>query len=488
MDAKIKYKKDNVIILGIVLLVAVVALLGMFIVATSAYFKHKGDLAGLAAQRQEVNPGKISIEDKNNGESFADYKYSKLNLFILEDNGSLSSNVIDPSYLTRRFYEKYPHDKYDFIGFHFKDGVSGGYTYSYSAQYNINGSFDYHYPDQTHLFGSKGRLLGGYVDSFNFDDMYVKRSNNDPILGIDDFYFSLIFHEITHYWGVSLPDQLKEALVFDGANYLQGHWEAFSGSWISVDVTTRLKIVENPDGTFLFRLDCSKEPQHHDFDLYSMGLKSQDEVQENLVITALYGQIPGPLDCDSHLLMAQNQIRKSYTIKDFISVLGPRQPSSAESQKNFNMAFVMIVPKGEKLSINELRAFKWIAEKFPIVWYKSTKWLSIINNIKPSELNPPKISNVKISANASSIRATWNTDEPSASFVIYIDGLNKRSLLYPQNGEIVMPPKYYKRHDILISNTDWTPVEPNTDYHIKLISIDENYNMATYDAGIFRTG
>lgn len=488
---KTKNKIDKPLVFGILAIVAIVIVL-MFssnqtykILPYTAFEEKDLNLIGEASEllsKGNIKPLKLAP-----------------NVFVIEDDGVLASNVNDPSVLTRKFYEIHPKDKYDFIGFHFKDVVLGGRTYSYTVQDpaekghfgGIVGNFvalpNGSIVNRLEHFGSKGRLLGGYVDSFDFNKTHVKRISNDPIELLDNFYFSLLFHELTHYWGVSLPEQLKEAMVFDGTNYLYGHWEFFTGSWVAVRDTTRLKLVENQSG-YYFRIDCSLEPRHHDFDLYSMGLIAPEGVKEKLVVTNRAGQIPGPLECDTVIEVKSDFIRKSYTIQDMIDVLGPRAPSANASQKDFKMAFVMIVPKGSTLSKEEISALNWISRKFPITWHKSTKGKSTLNKIKPNELKPPIISNVRTSSTNSSITVNWTTNEPVASFVIYKDP-TLMSRIYPAGGFITNPPKYSKKHDITInsSNDFFMPVLPNTAYPVKIISIDENYNLASFDVGVVRT-
>ncbi len=425
------------------------------------------------------------------------------NVFVMEDDGTLALNSKDPAILTKKFYDEHPDkDIYDFIGFHFKNGVLGGATYSYkvkdSAQQGDfggkvgdftslpNGSI----ANRTEIFGSKSRLLGGYVDSFVFNEQWVDEVevNNDPISAIDDFYFGLLFHELTHYWGVALPEELKEALVYDGTNFLQSHWEFFTGSWVSVRPTTRLKFIESNDSKLPYKIeiDCSSEPKQHDFDLYSMGLKSENEVVEKLVVTNNSGQIPGFIICDTAIEVPDNFIRKAFTIHDVIKALGQRVPSEKASQKNFSIAFVMVVPKGETLDKKQVDALNWIADKFPVAWYKSTDKRSILNNIAPIDLNPPSISEVKTSAKDSSIRVEWLTNEPATSFVIYTQqNADTNSIFYADS--MKNPPEYSTMHKVIIQSSEFTPILPDSSYGVKIISIDENYNLASFDAGIVKT-
>lgn len=408
-------------------------------------------------------------------------------VYILEDNSGTLFSATETA-LTQKFYEKYP-DKYDFIGFHFIGGNDDGGAYASKAQYTAKGTFWLPTAPLGEGWGSKGRLLGGYVDGFDFDYSYVKRLPvNLAIEYLDTFYFRLIFHEITHYWGVYLPDELKEALRggygIKGQplekTYDQGHWESFVGSWVSS--SPRKKVVQNSEGKYYLKNDCiSGSIKHHDFDLYSMGLKSPEDIKEKLVAVKYPPFIEPQGLCGTYEISA-SEVERVFTIQDMIKILGPRIPSIENSQKDFNIAFVLIVPKGITASREEVDALNWISDKFPIVWYQATEGRSTLNGIKPKDITPPVISNVKTSATKSSITVSWNTNEPTSPIVIYRPINYPFSLVYPN--VITNPPKFSTSHTIKIEPTDWrAPVEPNTEHSIMILSIDEDYNMASFDAG-----
>ncbi len=416
------------------------------------------------------------------------------NVFVIEDDedSSLIASANSAFILTKKFYEKYPdQDKYNFIGFHFLKGDKEIDTYSYKVQYSDKGTFQYPFLDKLDLYGSStGKLLGGYVDSSDFSKQWVERkSNNNPISLIDSVYFKLLSHEMTHYWGPDgLPEQLKESLV--GNKWPNFHFEFYTGSLLAADINTRLKLVELPDDKYLkiFKIDCTSEPKHHDFDLYSMGLKSPEEIKEKLVVTNKSGQIPGYIRCGENIKVSEDSIRKSYSIQDFIDVLGPRIPSVVDSQKDFTIAFVLIVPKGIIPTQREIDAMNWIADKFPITWYKSTEGRSKLNEITPQDLSPPVISDVSVSATDSSIEVNWKTDERASSFVIYTEqASNSNSIIFPKGGYVTNPPIFSTLHQVIVESSGFTPINSDTLYKIKILSIDENYNLAIYDAGEVKT-
>lgn len=245
---------------------------------------------------------------------------------------------------------------------------------------------------------------------------------------------------------------------------------------------TREKIIEGSDGKYYFVKDCTNEPKHSDFDLYSMGLKDASQIKERLIIRDMSaGGIM--ISCDTRKELENKFIKKVFTIQDFINVLGPRVPSFENSQKDFQLAFVMIIPKGSNLSPDEIKAINWIADKFPITWNKSTQGASTINGIKATELTPPKITNAVVSSTTSSITIKWQTDKLASSFVIYTPetGYYYGGFSYP--GIITNPPNLSTNHELVIQQSTAYPIIPGVSHSVKIISIDENYNMASYDLG-----
>lgn len=421
------------------------------------------------------------------------------NAYIIEDPGNLNfGNKIElMQKLGNKFYQTYPQDNYDFIAFYFKDGPSdfvlsggsfmhqfpaqqGSFTSSPAGGSGISDSF------KPIALGSTGRLKATYEISSDFKEIYVKRIYGSVF--VDYIYFAEDVHELTHWWGVFLPNELQEATVYDPATntYTQAHWEFLIGSWIAKQPSPNYEFIEE-NGRYYFKTSCTSEPKQHDFDLYSMGLINASNVIDKLVLNGKRGQIPGTgfIRCDTLTEVSVDWIRKVFTIQDMISVLGPRIPSSADAQKDFNMAFVMVVPKGQILTSEENAALNWLANKFPIVWYKTTKGKSTLNNIIPKDLTPPIISNVQSDmvhaagfGDLKTINVTFDTNEPTMSYLLYTD--HTESKMYPTI--LKNPPEFSTHYNIKppVLNT-------GTEYNVKIISIDENYNMASYNIGTIRT-
>ncbi len=411
------------------------------------------------------------------------------NAFILEDDGTLIS-ATDPAELTKKFYKKYP-DQYDFIEFHFDRPAPASIdlsfpvqAFSIQAQHTNKGTFRHYQDDSSVQYGSNGKLLSFWIENFGISNTAKRYEYKSLMWFFDSFYFGLNFHEVVHHWGVHLPKALEEATFSNELVYTQSHWEYYTGSWLSFNRSTREKFIER-NGKYYFVRDCTAEPKHHDFDLYSMGLKPPEEIKEKLLIFNKSNErehwiLTLPSYCDITAEVPKDFIRKAYTIQDFINVLGPRVPSVADAKKDFTMAFVLIVPQGTAPSQQDIDALNWFANKFPVVWYKSTEGRSTINGVKPTDLTPPVISNVKASATGSSVTFNWTTNEPATSFVIYTIAVN-RDLSEISPNVATTPPKFSTVHNITVQSPYL--LESKT----KLISIDENYNIASFDMGKIKT-
>ncbi|MEK9135159.1 MAG: N-acetylmuramoyl-L-alanine amidase [Patescibacteria group bacterium] len=419
------------------------------------------------------------------------------NAYVIEDDGTLTANARQADVLTKKFYEKFPNDRYDFIAFLFRDAVIGKASYAFGVQPPARqGIFQPPNPTFSEVpasqmaapFGSKGKLKGGLVSTFAFNDEFMNYGPTGEIINILDApYFPLLFHELGHYWGVYVPEELKEVLPEQNGEYLQSHWDAHVGSWVAVGLSTRRKIIER-NGEYYFEVNCTLPPKDHDFDLYSMGLKDVSEIKDKVIAAGIAGYLDDSGNyirislCGSQKLPAE-RVKKVFTIKDVVNVLGPRIPSVAEAQKDFTIAFVFITPQNASPTLQEIGALNWIAQKFPVAWYKNTEGRSILNGIRPEESNPPQISGVKVSTTKSSITINFTTNEPAASFVIY----SEPNVSYISPNVVTAPPNFSTKHAITIMNGELTPLQPGSKYPINIIVIDKNYNSAAFDAGIVNT-
>jgi hypothetical protein len=235
-------------------------------------------------------------------------------------------------------------------------------------------------------------------------------------------------------------------------------------------------------GAFYFEVDCSSEATQHVFDPYSMGLVSVEELNEKLITTNHQTvSVPGlsGAECDTLTEVPEPFIRKVFTIQDMINVLGPRVPSAADAQKDFAIAFVMIVPKGGELNQRETDALNWIADKFPIAWYKASRGRSALNGIKPIDTTPPAIREVRGSTTRTSMTITWTTDKPAISAVIFTPEDTRTSLIFP--GRVTMPPALATTHSVTIEASGQTlRLKSGSEYRVKIVSMDQNMNLATY--------
>jgi hypothetical protein len=170
--------------------------------------------------------------------------------------------------------------------------------------------------DHTALFGSSGRLKSVVYHSFGT--------------------LAIATHEIGHTWGMNLGARL--GLTDLSAGYLSGHWNSLTdiGGQMSAyyfDSSGNTgHFHDNGDGTWSFISNWEREP-YSPLDLYAMGLIPAEEVPSiHILQSPNLGDLK-LITAASYKTISMNQITNAEG--------GLRVPSSAESQKDFNLAFIV---------------------------------------------------------------------------------------------------------------------------------------------------
>lgn len=167
--------------------------------------------------------------------------------------------------------------------------------------------------DHTAQFGSAGRLKS--VVYYSFGD-----------IGVFD-------HEIAHTWGAYFGTSL--GLTEGGP----GHWNSLSditgqlgAFYFSEDGTLVGQFFDNGDGTWRFANEQEYQP-YSPLELYVMGLIPPEEVPPIHILTS------PDLSDPEHVTAASV---RTITIDQIMAAEGgPREPSYAESQRDFNLAFIV---------------------------------------------------------------------------------------------------------------------------------------------------
>jgi hypothetical protein len=284
--------------------------------------------------------------------------------FIMEDDGNLLSennNIIqvDTIAAAQRFYKSF-NDDYDFLTFFtaFSTNQQPATRSHATISNNVKG-INSAINDFSQDYGSKGRLKG-----INFMQSIDEYDIQDPLL------FSPFLHETGHQWLVYIgyhADGNKLNVTQD-----RMHWsEETNTDW---DPLGGVRYKDNRDGTFTRLSHSSGEPWQYycPQSLYLMGLLPPNEIPDLMVVT------PQDPVCFNNKETCPGTARY-VSVKDIITVEGERLPSSADSQKDFRMAFILITKKGQKPTDEQIKKMNYIVENFPNIWAKATRNLSTMS-------------------------------------------------------------------------------------------------------------
>ena len=191
-----------------------------------------------------------------------------------------------------------------------------------------------------------------------------------------------VTHEFGHAWGAYLSyykDGRRESLLDDFS--CDCHWrfdlhlpapfpphgEREAGSHMSVGVPGEGGggfWRENPDGTFTPGRLHPELSGPSWLDLYTMGLADADEVPDMFILRNLQRVNDG-----SRSYTADKEV---ISIEQIIAAEGPREPSVADSQKTFNVAFVYLLEPGKEPADDLLRLHTTFIDQFADRWFRIT--------------------------------------------------------------------------------------------------------------------
>lgn len=310
------------------------------------------------------------------------------NLFILEDNGTFfSGNLfsVNAQNVARAFYQAYT-DVYDFLGLYTLKKISGYYA---GTAKNQEQGFGAPILDNSQSFGSKGRLRGVGVVG-NFDSSFAS-----PAF----FLAQSMVHEIAHFWLVYAGDpnnceknnSCRGKLRVRADNYDYGHWSLFIDGTVEIGGLAYQGIMKtsawktNPDGSFSHRAISQDETQRYrfnDIELYLMGLISPMNVQNPLPLIDTQTSEDTLRNTWCCIPESERKVfgaKKLITANDIIAMEGPRTPSYPNTQKDFKVAQILILEKGQQLSSEVWQRFLDLEREFPRVWKETTRGYSTIN-------------------------------------------------------------------------------------------------------------
>ena len=286
--------------------------------------------------------------------SFSAYADDYENIAVINTNDDGLIGVLEKS-AANFFYMGHP-DIYDFLfiytaftpSLNMQQGIPIQYTVQGIAREGITG---YGKPAD---WGSAGKLLGAArmcnIDQYPDDpDAAISTSLISPYQGMSTI--ELQAHEWSHYW-LATMDFRKEDMSEnhtglrgyenDSAN---NHWSADFMSGPSVMYGG--DIVDNGDGTFTYSYGNPKK--YGPLDLYTMGLIPPEEVGEMFFLCeseniedCKQGDASVPISKATEPKTKSGLYKHVVTIDDVIRAMGERVPSSENSQKHFNIAFIFV--------------------------------------------------------------------------------------------------------------------------------------------------
>lgn len=282
------------------------------------------------------------------------HKEDRNHISIIEISGNYNKelapgqpNVEPRAVIAREFFRTHP-DRYDFIvafsSFEFDTGEA--LAFHWPVQNKVKGIGVPEF-DVSNLFGSQGKLQG-------FTDMAaLTRYKTDPLDPEFETVLSVMAHEILHQWASHVRFRLPDGSVSEGLlGRDNSHWSYLLDTDASVEYGAQWK--DNGDGTFTA---VGTRKFFSPLDLYLMGFYRKEEVPPFFLI-----ENPA---IDKRQFPQENVTitgtRREVTIDDIVAVEGERIPSADEAQKDFRLAFVLLVgpnqtpTDAQMLAMNNIR-------------------------------------------------------------------------------------------------------------------------------------
>ena len=294
-------------------------------------------------------------------------KETKEEEFLSPPNSRLNPNSdywwLNPSTTLKKFYENYS-DDYDFLVTF--PMVDIGTHSSTPININVSGiGMD--------LSISPYRIL----KALTFIDLYptyeVVKNAKSPSLDelIPFFLKKVIIHEIGHYWCCNVKG------IDDK---IQGHWinnlDLFNGDASYFDpMGYYYWIVKDGEEQCVGQ---NEEVRFSNLTLYLMGLIPSTDVDPIYVhnfeekLDNTHYNLWGPACDEEHNFTKTRKV----TINDIIAVNSEREPDYSESQKRFQIGFVVLVPYNQEIDYNFVNYISKYKMDFPRVWNEVTNWKS----------------------------------------------------------------------------------------------------------------
>jgi len=334
------------------------------------------------------------------------------------------STQLDLPAVTKRFYETHE-DAYDFLVVftNFDFALDGAFAFEINVANDVTGIG----PLADPLVFDFARFFGSFRLESLLNMGNLRRYPVDPetvfLRGVDST-LSVLGQEAGHrflaYVTWNDPEGPAQSTALLGRD-LQ-HWSFYFNSDASVVEGNRIR--DNGDGTFT---TTGVVVQYSALDQYLMGLRSSQEVGETFLVKApSLASSPGRAP---QLNVNFSGRRANVALDQIIAANGPRIPNSVIAPKNFNFAFVLVVPRNTSASTEHIAQLDRIRQGWEGFFAKATASrgtasTSLLRGLRwtPSPLGLFVGTQVKaqvelLAAPASDVSLTLSNSNPSAASV-----------------------------------------------------------------------
>ena len=219
---------------------------------------------------------------------------------------------------------------------------------------------------------SEGALQGSIYNPIYMNSEIGRGKGPQKSTGDFNYALSLIGHEMGHVWLASAShetDGEREQLNDDHCS-CHWRWDLHAPVAFPWEESRQASTMgggyweENPDGTFTLVADHYLVPASgfSHLDLYLMGILDAAEVPDTFLL-----RDPVLLNRDE-AFGVYSGTKQSISIDQVIAALGPRIPAAANSQKEFNVAFVYLVEPDHSPSGLPLQRHAAMKDKFVEFW------------------------------------------------------------------------------------------------------------------------
>ncbi|TCO37652.1 CARDB domain-containing protein [Dokdonella fugitiva] len=264
------------------------------------------------------------------------------NVTVMEVGGSYDRGMDEPRrQVATQFFANHP-DQYDFlIAFTTFEFETQGALAFYNHIRNDTAGIGRTMFDYSNDFGSAGRLQG-YVDMAAMG-RYSFASGSPQYHEVVD----TLAHEVMHRWGAAV--RFMDAGGSESADLIGNagsHWSYYLDSDGSVMYGNDWQI--QPDGSFR---SVDVRHRYSPLDLYLAGWAAASEVPPFTLIRNGSGASATDLP---RLGATTDGSAEAVTIEQIVAANGPRAPSAASAQRDFNAALILLKRPGESVPAERL--------------------------------------------------------------------------------------------------------------------------------------